>query len=112
YPVTKICYPEDIFMYNGKQIQLDFELITKGRTSAPIDSSNRVIGDLFFAEEGAKAMASTINTLQGPVYMGRNAEIWEGCLVRGSFGLCEGSQLKMGTRVYSNVTVGPYSRVG
>lgn len=112
HPFTKICYPEDIFMYNGKQIQLDFELITKGRTSAPIDASNRVIGDLFFAEEGATAMASTINTLQGPVYMGRNAEIWEGCLVRGSFGLCEGSQLKMGAKVYSNVTVGPYSRVG
>ncbi len=112
HPFTKICYPEDIFMYNREQIQLDFERITKGRLSAPIDSSNRLIGDRFFAEEGAVAMASTINTLQGPVYLGKNAEIWEGSLVRGSFGLCEGSQLKMGTKVYSNVTVGPYSRVG
>ncbi len=25
HPFTKICYPEDIFMYNGKQIQIDFE---------------------------------------------------------------------------------------
>ena len=33
-------------------------------------------------------------------------------MVRGPFALCEGSTLKMGTKIYGPTTVGPYSKVG
>ena len=36
----------------------------------------------------------------------------EGSMVRGPFALCEGSTLKMGTKIYGPTTVGPYSKVG
>lgn len=111
-PVTCINYPEDIFLHNGQQIEVDFQFLTEGRESAPLSSTNQILGDRVFAEEGAVVECSTLNSLKGPIYLGKNSEIWENCAVRGPFALCEGSQLKMGSRVYSHVTVGPYSRVG
>lgn len=111
-PVTRIIYPEDIFLNNGGEIEKDFALITKNRVSAPISSTNTILGDNIFAEEGAVAECSIFNTRQGPVYLGRNSEVWEGCAIRGPFALCSDSQVKMGAKIYSKVTVGPYCRVG
>ena len=48
YHLTKITFPEDIFSYNDDEISRDFALLTKGRNSAQIDQSNRIIGDAFF----------------------------------------------------------------
>ena len=47
----------------------------------------------------------------GPVYIGRNAEVMEGCVIRGPFAMGEGACLKMGTKVYGATTLGPYSVV-
>ncbi len=112
HPVVTINHPEDIFLQNGEQIGLDFERLTKGRHSAILCGSNRFIGDRLFAEEGAQATCATFNSTKGPIYLGRNSEVWEGSLIRGAFALGENAQVKMGTRIYSNVSVGPYSRVG
>jgi len=107
-----IRYPEDIFLNNGTEIKKDFELITKGRSSAKISGTNTILGDHIFVEEGASAECSVFNTLKGPIYLGANSEVWEGALIRGAFALGKGSQVKMGTKIYSNVTVGPGCRVG
>src|SRR5690606_7208802 len=112
HPVVMINHPEDIFMQNGEQIELDFNRLTKGRQSAILSESNRFIGDRFFAEEGAQAECATFNSSQGPIYLGKGSEVWEGSLIRGAFALGEHSQVKMGTRIYSNVSIGPHSRVG
>ena len=58
------------------------------------------------------AYACVINASNGPVYIGRNAEIMEGCLVRGPFAMGEGSVLKMGAKVYGPTALGPYCVVG
>ncbi len=109
---TQIQYPEDIFKNNHTELLKDFALITKGRTSATLSSTNTFLGDQFFAEEGAKAECATFNSLQGPIYLGKNAEVWEGCHIRGSFALCDDSQVKMGAKIYGQTTIGPHSRVG
>jgi UDP-N-acetylglucosamine diphosphorylase/glucosamine-1-phosphate N-acetyltransferase len=102
----------DIFSLNAKAIDLDFDLLTKGRKSADIDKSNTIIGDRFFAEEGAKAWCSVFNTTSGPIYLGKNSEVWEGTVIRGAFALCEESSVKLGAKVYGATTVGPHSRIG
>ncbi|HWK99874.1 MAG TPA: putative sugar nucleotidyl transferase, partial [Parapedobacter sp.] len=112
HPVVTIDHPEDIFLQNGEQLTLDFDRLTAGRQSAILSESNRFIGDRFFAEEGAWAECATFNSTGGPIYLGKNSEVWEGSLIRGAFALGENAQVKMGTRIYSNVTVGPDSRVG
>lgn len=109
--ITWIDRYEDIFLQNGAQISLDFDLLTRGRTSASVSSTNRFLGNQFFAEEGAQAEYATFNSLRGPIYLGHRSEVWEGSHIRGAFALGEGAQVKMGTRVYSNVSVGPYCRV-
>ena len=105
-------YPEDIFKKNDTELRKDFKLITKGRTSAVISSTNVIIGNDFFAEEGAIADCSTFNTTNGPIYLANNTEVWEGTHIRGGFAICEHSQVKMGSKIYGATTVGPYSRVG
>ena len=109
---VKITYPEEIFGNNPAEIRKDFELLTKGRTSAKISSTNQLLGDNIFFEEGAKAECSVLNSGYGPIYIGKNAEIWEGSLIRGSFALCENSSIKMGAKIYSGTTIGPNSRAG
>jgi UDP-N-acetylglucosamine diphosphorylase/glucosamine-1-phosphate N-acetyltransferase len=110
-PVS-IRYPEDIFRNNDIELRKDFKLLTKGRKSASISSTNTIIGNDFFAEEGAVSECSTFNTTNGPIYLANNTEIWEGTHIRGSFAICEHSQVKMGSKIYGATTVGPYSRVG
>jgi len=109
---TCIGYPEDIFNQNGKEIKQDFELLTRGRVSAELSNTVTLLGDQIFVEEGVSAECCTINTLKGPVYLGKDSEIWEGALIRGPFALGENSQVKLGTKIYSNVTIGPGCRVG
>ena len=109
---TVITYPEDIFSKNAVELRKDFDLLTKGRKSAAISSTNTIIGEDFFAEEGAVAECSTFNTTNGPIYLAKHTEVWEGTHIRGAFALCEHSQVKMGAKIYGATTVGPYSRVG
>lgn len=82
-----LTYPEDIFKKNDGELRKDFELLTKGRTSAPISNTNVIIGNDFFAEEGAIADCSTFSTLNGPIYLAAKTEVWEGTHIRGGFAL-------------------------
>ena len=107
-----IRFPEDIFRKNDEELRKDYQLLTKGRSSASISSTNTIIGKDFFAEEGAIADCSTFNTTNGPIYLAEASEVWEGTHVRGAFALGEHSQVKMGTKVYGATTIGPYCRVG
>jgi UDP-N-acetylglucosamine diphosphorylase/glucosamine-1-phosphate N-acetyltransferase len=102
----------DIFSQNGHAISFDFKLLTSGRVSQTIDKSNTVIGTEIFVEEGAKITCAVLNASQGPIYIGKNAEIWEGSLIRGPFALCENASVKMGAKIYGATTIGPESRVG
>ncbi|GGI28505.1 putative sugar nucleotidyl transferase [Pedobacter mendelii] len=108
----RIVYPDDIFTNNGTELKKDFDLLTKGRISANLSSTNTFLGDNIFAEEGATAECSVFNSLQGPIYLGKNSQVWESSNIRGSFALCENSSVKMGSKIYPNTTIGPYSRVG
>jgi UDP-N-acetylglucosamine diphosphorylase/glucosamine-1-phosphate N-acetyltransferase len=111
--VFKINYSWDLFAKNKTAIDEDFELITKGRKSQPISESNNVLHpENIFIEEGARVECAFLNASDGYIYIGKNAEVMEGALVRGSFALCEGAQLRMGAKVYGPTTIGPQSRVG
>jgi len=109
---VRIVYPEDIFRQNDAELRKDFALLTKGKTSAAISATNTVLGDQFFAEEGAVAECATFNTRLGPVYLSKNSEVFEGANIRGSFFLGENSQVKMGAKIYSGTTIGQHCTVG
>ena len=104
----------DLFSLNDKAIDFDFELVTKGRTSAPLSETNGFLGNKedLFIEEGAEIEFATLNCKTGKIYIGKNAEIMEGSVVRGSLALCEGSKINMGSKIYGATTIGPHSKVG
>ncbi|MDQ0592583.1 UDP-N-acetylglucosamine diphosphorylase/glucosamine-1-phosphate N-acetyltransferase [Chryseobacterium ginsenosidimutans] len=106
--------PTDLFTYNDKAIDFDFELLTKGKTSQKLSSTNGFLGNKedLFIEEGAQIEFSTINTKTGKIYIGKNAEVMEGCNLRGPIALCEESKFNLGAKVYGATTIGPHCKVG
>src|SRR5690554_2348248 len=111
--LIKIEHPWDLFRYNGLAIERDFELLTQNRTSAPLPDSVQVMGqEQIFVEQGARLSFCTLNATTGPIYIGKNAEIMEGVMVRGPLALGEESTLKMGAKIYGPTTIGPHSKVG
>ena len=103
----------DIFSMNDKAIQQDFDLLTEARTSQPIPAGVQAVNpENIFIEEGAKLTFATLNATDGPIYIGENAEIMEGVVVRGALAMCENSVLKLGAKVYGATTIGPFCKVG
>ncbi|OAD92691.1 glucose-1-phosphate thymidylyltransferase [Aequorivita soesokkakensis] len=111
--VLRIEHTWEIFSKNGEAIKRDFEMLTKGRKSQPIPKGIWTKNpEKIFIEEGAILEFCTLNASEGPIYIGKDAEIMEGSMVRGPFALCEHSTLKMGAKIYTNTTIGPHSKVG
>ena len=109
----KINFIWDIFSKNEVALIDDYHLITHGRKSAPLSSTNSVIApENIFIEENAKVECVILNASAGVIYIGRDSEIMEGTMIRGPFALCEHSQVKMGAKIYGSTTVGPYCKVG
>lgn len=108
----KITFPEDLFKFNADAISADFDIITKGRISQKLSATNTVIGNDIFVEEGVQAECCNFNTNSGPIYLGKNSQVWEGSNIRGALALCNDSQIKMGAKIYGATTIGPNSRVG
>ncbi len=106
-------YPWQIFQFNDWALRHDFDLLTSGRQSQPLPASNQAVspGNIFI-EEGAIVSHSILNAATSPIYIGKNAEVMEGCTIRGPFALCEGGVLKMGSKVYGATTIGPYCTAG
>lgn len=113
YDFIKINNTWDIFVLNDKALREDFELLTQNRKSAPLSSTNRVVGEQnIFVEEGAVVEFAILNAKEGPIYIGKDAEVMEGSIVRGPFAMCEHSVLKMSSKIYGATTLGPHVKVG
>lgn len=119
-PFVKINHPSDIFTKNGEALEADFKLITYKRKSQTLSKSNKLIsfspsgraGVGFFIEKGAKVECAILNSTSGSIYIGKDAEIMEGSVVRGGFALCEHSTLKLSAKIYGPTTIGPHCKVG
>ena len=103
----------DIFTLNSNEINSDFNILTKGRKSQKLGETSTKIGDYpLFIEKGAKIESSFFNCTNGPVYIGKEAEVMEGCFIRGPFAMSNNSVLKIMARIYEGTTLGPYCKVG
>ncbi|HLW29514.1 MAG TPA: putative sugar nucleotidyl transferase [Brumimicrobium sp.] len=107
-------YRWDLFQKNEAILSVDFEAYTKGKKSASLSETNTLIGDSnqLFIEEGASVECAILNVKSGPIYIGKNAEIMEGSVVRGGLAMGEDSVLKLATKIYGATSIGPHCRVG
>lgn len=112
--------PYDVFLMNPSVLVEDYFRITIGRKSQQIPDSNKIIGPLcnedgsprIFLEEGAEVEGATLNVKEGPIYIGKDASIMEGCCVRGPIAFCSHAKARMGSKLYGGSTFGPYVKVG
>lgn len=111
--LKRIIHLCDIFTMNGNAIRDDFSLLTKKRKSAGISSTNKILNPKnVFVEKGVKMECCIINATEGPVYIGDNAEVMEGSIIRGPFALCHDSTVRLGAKIFGDTTIGPFCKVG
>lgn len=111
--VDRIQFPWDLIQWNDRILRFDFDVLTRGKTSAAISSTNRCIhAEHIFIESGAIVEHALLNASTGPIYIGKNAVVMEGSAIRGPFALGDHSVLKMNSRIYGATTLGPYCMGG
>jgi UDP-N-acetylglucosamine diphosphorylase/glucosamine-1-phosphate N-acetyltransferase len=103
-----------IFQLNSVQLRLDFQKITAERKSAPVNDRHTIVYNeqYIFLEEGVTIRAAVLNAEDGPIYLGKNAVVQEGALIKGPFALGEGSHINMGGKMRGDSTIGPFCKVG
>lgn len=113
-PMTQINNNWDIFLLNEQELIKDFQWICEGRTTQRIQDRHTIAYNeaSIFMEEGVSTKAAVLNAESGPIYIGSNAIIQEGAVIRGPAAICEAAQVKAGARVGHATTIGPYAKVG
>ncbi len=103
---TVIQKPWHVFQYNDAWIREDMNMLSKFLGSAYIKDGNTIMA------KNAVIKNSIINDETGPVFIGENALIMEGCTIRGPFAIGENAVLKMGTKIYGPVSLGKQAVAG
>lgn len=111
--------PTELFIGAGKWIEDQAqEVLGKwGATTAAnlaLPAHVLIIGprENLIVAPGARILASTINTESGPVLLGPDSEIQEGCNIRGPLYLGAHSIVKMGAKIYGPTSIGDHCRIG
>ena len=112
--VSKLNRPWDLIEINAEEICNDFELITKNRTSTAISDPHTVTysPENIFIEEGASIKSSILNAENGPIYIGENATIHEGSIIKGPFSLGKNSHVVMGSKIREGCSIGVKATAG
>lgn len=113
HTARRLEHPWQLMQWNDEMIRYDMHLVTNGRASQSIPQSvNTVAAENIFIEEGAKLSFCNLNAANGPIYIGRDAEIMEGTSIRGPFVLGNNSVVKMNSHIYGATTLGPFCMGG
>ncbi len=111
--IIVVNHPWDLFQNNGRAIRWDFDIVTANKNRQHLSATNRTIGKHeIFVEEGAIVECAILNATDGPIYIGKDAEIMEGSMIRAPFALCDNATVKMGAKIYGDTTIGEHCKVG
>lgn len=104
----------DIFIYNGKLLEADFQRITRGRSSEKVKDPFTVLYNEsnIFIGKNVSIKASVLDATSGPIYIDDNAKIEIGTLIQGPIYLGKNSILSLGSKIRPNTTIGPNCKVG
>ncbi|TWI85667.1 UDP-N-acetylglucosamine diphosphorylase/glucosamine-1-phosphate N-acetyltransferase [Lacibacter cauensis] len=111
--IELLAYPFDLVRMNDALLRMDFAFIQQTREAAAISSTNTVINpEQIFIEEGAEVEYCHLNASAGPIYIGKNALLMEGAMIRGPFAALDEAVVKMGAKIYGATSVGRKCTVG
>ena len=113
FPISSIAYPFDLVRMNDALLRMDFDFILQTKTSTGISSTNTVVNpEQIFIEEGAEVEYCHLNASAGPIYIGKNALLMEGAMIRGPFAALDEAVVKMGSKIYGATSVGRKCTIG
>ena len=104
----------DIFIYNFEEIVADFKLLSSGKESCTLSEGNRLIGNAenLFIEEDSIIESAILNVKEGPIYVGKGAQILEGAIIKGPVAICAEAIVNPATRIFGGTTIGIYCKAG
>lgn len=115
YPksITRITYPEDIWLNNFQQFLFDFEHFLRFVSKDESAMQNvRVSGEYeVIVEKGAQVEPCYIDASDGPVFISKRSKIQLGSMIKGGVFIGENARVKMGAQIYPNCCIGPNSVV-
>ncbi|TVQ13588.1 MAG: glucose-1-phosphate thymidylyltransferase [Bacteroidetes bacterium] len=111
--IKKVNFLWDLIEMNEDAILSDYQLLTHKRRSQPIPDTVKVSApEKVFIEEGVILEHVIINATEGPVYIGKNAQIMDGAILRGPISIGEDTKIRMGAKIYGATSIGPHCKVG
>ena len=108
-------YLWDLVYSNGKEIQNDFKIYTKNKSSAKkkyagvnfVNKKNIFIRKDVDIKPGVVLDAST-----GPIFIEKNVTIFPNAVIQGPFYIGESSKIKSCATIYPNVSIGKVCKIG
>lgn len=111
YPksITRITYPEDIWLNNFQQFLFDFEHFLRFVSKDENAMQNvRISGEYeVIVEKGAHLEPCYIDATDGPVFISKGSKIQLGSMIKGGVFIGENVRVKMGAQIYPNCCIGP-----
>lgn len=112
-PFLKINQLTDLYRLNGEAIRQDIELLQKERNFVELPGSNFAKAkDQIFVEEGAEISGAYLNATEGPIYIGAQAKVMEGAMLRGPVAIGDHATVRMGAKIYGGTTIGRWCKAG
>ncbi len=108
-------YLWDLVYSSGKEIQNDFKIYTKNKTSAKkkyagVDFVNRK--NIFIGKDVDIKPGVVIDASTGPIVIEKNVTIFPNAVIQGPFYIGESSKIKSCATIYPNVSIGKVCKVG
>ncbi len=104
----------DIFLRNEQELSKDFEWMSQKRPTQRISDQHTITYNeaAIFLEEGSTTKAAILNAEAGSIYLGKNAQVQEGAVIRGPVAIGEAAQISANAVISNATTIGPYAKVG
>lgn len=104
----------DLFIYNGKLLEADFQRFTISNTTQKVTDPFTVLYNeaQIFIGKNVNIKSAILDASLGPIYIDDNATIEIGALIQGPVYLGKNSIISLGAKIRHNTTIGPYCKVG
>ncbi|MCR9131418.1 MAG: putative sugar nucleotidyl transferase [bacterium] len=114
-PPILITFFWDMLHLNGEEIGRDIELMRLNPIKQKAIHSSVIITNpdqVYVADSARIDPGVIIMADEGPVFIGNEAKIEAGSVIKGPVAICEGAQVKMKARISTSTTIGPVCKAG
>jgi len=105
--LKRVIYPEDIFKFNAAEISIDIASLKLTKANKGFWKNVLFFGDDVYIDESVVIDQAVIDSRLGPVMIAKDVIIESGVTIKGPVSINQGSRVKTGAVLYTNVTVGP-----